>query len=135
MGRLHTVKSFLYSAPYRDETLSPDDDRNVFAELYPARHKLFALGLKFQVPYATLEYIHSRYSDRSSRFMSVIREFLNKGPNPTWRIIVDALRSPIVNLPLLANVVEAAHFPELTSNQPETTPTGEFEASYLYTAN
>ena len=102
-------------------------------ELYPAGHKSYELGLKFRLPHGTVEAIHLDYSDEYDRLVNIIVAFLNEvGPKPTWRIIVDALKSPIVNLPILANVVEAAHFPELTSNQPETRPTGEFEASYMY---
>ncbi|CAI8041005.1 hypothetical protein GBAR_LOCUS22788 [Geodia barretti] len=45
--------------------------------------------------------------------------FLNQEPRPTWRVIVDALKSSAVNLPQLAMTVEAAHFPDTTPQLPE----------------
>ena len=54
----------------------------------------------------------------------LIAFFKGVKPRPTWRVIVDALRSPAVDLPALAKRVEAAHFPDPTSTRdvvPETT--------------
>ena len=59
--------------------------------------------------------------------LKVISEFLNEvGSRPTWRVIVDALRSPVVRLHQLANEVEAAHFPDsipIHKAVPDTPPT------------
>ena len=46
-------------------------------------------------------------------------------PPPTWRAIVNALRSPIVNLIALAKRVEAAHFPDPTTSRHSPTTSGE----------
>ena len=46
-------------------------------------------------------------------------------PPPTWRAIVNALRSPIVNLTALAKRVEGADFPDPTASRDPPTTSGE----------
>ena len=86
------------------------------------------LSLKLGLPFHDVEGIQSNYHDPRDRLLKVITEFLKKEQTaPTWRVLVDALRSPVVNLPALAKRVEAVHFPDPTSTPdvvPETTLTG-----------
>ena len=83
----------------------------------PAQNKSHLLGLKLNLPQYEVETIHSRYSDPVDRLLQVITEFLRQTvtPRPTRRVIGEALRSPLVNLPDLARRVEAAHFPDPAS--------------------
>ena len=54
------------------------------------------------------------YQDPKERFYRIILAFLRQAePPPTWRAIINALKSPIVNLTALAKRVEAAHFPDI----------------------
>ena len=80
--------------------------------------------------------IHSRELKPEGYLLEVISEFLNEvGSRPTWRVIVDALRSPVVRLNQLANEVEAAHFPDATAIRevvPTSTPTGIASLSLLH---
>ena len=82
-------------------------------------------GLKLNLPVHEVEAICARYSDPRTRLLHIIIDFLEQAePRPTWRVIVNALRSPIVNLTALARKVEAVHFPDLTATRdvvPETT--------------
>ena len=82
-------------------------------------------GLKLNLPVHEVEAICARYSDPRTRLLHIIIAFLEQAePRPTWRVIVGALRSPIVKLTALARKVEAAHFPDLTATRdvvPETT--------------
>ena len=91
----------------------------------PAQNQSFALGLKLMLPLHVVEGICEVHTQPRDRLLRVIIEFLKQEPTgPTWRVIVDALRSPLVNLPRLAKRVEAAHFPDPTSARdavPETT--------------
>ncbi|CAI8025301.1 hypothetical protein GBAR_LOCUS14628, partial [Geodia barretti] len=100
-----------------DEVLTPDDATKIVEELLPAKNKSHLLGLKLNLPQYEVEAIHSRYIDPLDRLLQVITEFLRQTvtPRPTWRVIVEALRSPLVNLPDLARRVEAAHFPDPAS--------------------
>ena len=36
---------------------------------------------------------------------------------PTWRVLIDALKNPLVSLTALAGRVEAAHFPDSTATR------------------
>ena len=82
-------------------TLTPDDAVEVMEALLPAQNKSYELGLKFN--------IHSTYSKPRSRLLQVIIEFTKQTePRPTWKVIIDALGSPAVNLKALANTVEAS---------------------------
>ena len=97
----------------------------VLEELLPAKNHSHMLGLKLGLPLHDIEGIQSNYHDPRDRLLKVITEFLRQEQTgPTWRVIVDALRSPVVNLPALAKRVEAAHFPDAIPTRdavPETT--------------
>ena len=116
-----------------DATLVPDDAVDILEELLPAQNRSFDLGLRLRLPHHEVEGIHSTHSDPRSRLLHVILAFLNQSePRPTWRVIVDAVRSPAVNLPRLADKVEAAHFPDLTSKRYIVPSTGKI-SQYPYT--
>lgn len=72
-----------------------------------------------------VEAIQATFKQPKERLLHVIMAFLSqKEPTPTWGAIVEALRSPVVNLKALAMRIEAAHFPHTTSTRdgtPETT--------------
>ncbi|CAI8038471.1 hypothetical protein GBAR_LOCUS21449 [Geodia barretti] len=92
-------------------TLTPDDAVDVLEELLPAQNKSYELGLKLKLQQHVVEAIHDTYSKPRNRLLHVIIAFTNQvEPRPTWRVIVKALRSRVVDLPALANTVEAAHF-------------------------
>ena len=58
--------------------------------------------------------IHAKHQSAEDHLRDVIETFLQGvEPTPTWRVIVDALRSPAVNLPNLAKQVETAHLPAI----------------------
>ena len=66
----------------------------------------------------------SKHQDPKYRLLHIILAFLGQAePRPTWRVIVGALRSPVVNPTALARTVEAVHFPDLAATRdvvPET---------------
>ena len=119
---------FIYAAPAGDETLSPDDAMTILEEILPAQNHSYVLGMKFNLPKHVVDAIHSREMEPHMYLLKIISEFLNEvGSRPTWRVIVDALRSPAVRLHQLAREMEAAHFPDTTAIHevvPETAPTG-----------
>ena len=109
------------------EILTPDDAVDMLEELLPAQNKSYEMGLKLKLPQHEVESIHSAYSKPRSRLLHILIGFANQAePRPTWGVIVEALRSPAVNLPALAAGVEAAHLPDPTTTPrevvlPETT--------------
>ena len=73
-----------------------------------------------------VEAISKTYQDPKERLCQIILAFLRKRePPPTWRAIVNALKSPVVNLRYLAKRVEAAHFPDPTASRDPPTTSGE----------
>ena len=111
-------------APAMDETLTPDDAVEVFEKLLPAQNKSYALGLKLKLAAHDVETIHKKNLPPDC-LLQVLIKFLHQAePRPTWRVIIEALKSLAVNLPALAKEVEAAHFPDLAVMRdvvPETT--------------
>ena len=92
--------------------LTPDDAIDILDELLVAQNQSYELGLRLKIPQHEVEGIHSTYSKPRSRLLQVLIEFTKQvEPRPTWMVIIDALRSPAVNLPHLARRVEEAHFP------------------------
>ena len=81
----------------------------IFEELQEAINQAYMLGLKLNLPSHEVDAIRKIYPDPREFLLQVILAFLRRAkPRPTWRVIVDALRSPIVNLTALAERVEAA---------------------------
>lgn len=97
--------AFLNTAP------APHDPAKVLEELLEAQDQSFVLGLKFNLPLHELQAIHKMHLNPRDRLLHVIIAFLKQvEPTLTWRVIVDALNNPIVNMPVLAKRVERAHF-------------------------
>ena len=68
------------------------------------------MGLNLKIPADVLESIESQYSDDRRRLGRIILEFLKRiDPKPTWRAIVDALKSPTVNMAKLAERIETKY--------------------------
>ena len=88
--------------------LTEGDHVTVLNEIYGARVRAYFVGLNLKIPTDKLESIRSRYDDDGDRLNYVIVEFLKQiDPKPTWRAIVDALKSPSVNMARLAEKIEA----------------------------
>ena len=111
--------------------LTPNDAVQVLEELLPAQNQSYELGLKLKLPPHEVESIDSTYSKPRQRLLRIIMLFLNQvDPQPTWGVVVDALKSPVVNLPQLAREVETAHFPDTTST-PVSGATGKIITSFF----
>ena len=96
--------------PTRDSTLDESDIYDIYDELYDVRASSMALGLALGVPKPTVEAIHMDYRDRGEQLLHVIAEFLKqKEPRPTWRVIVSALRSPLITARVLAKKIEVKY--------------------------
>ena len=78
----------------------------------------YFLGLKLKLPLHEVEAIYLEYSDPRERLLHVIIAFLRTEPRPTWRVIVGALRNPLLSLQALAERIKAAHFPDPTATRP-----------------
>ena len=93
-----------------DETLTSDDAASVQDEIIEAQNDSFVIGLKLNLPEYEVKSIHSMYTHPRDRLLHILLEFTKQiEPRPTWRVIVDALKSPAVNLTQLAKRMEDKH--------------------------
>ena len=93
-----------------DKTLEPDSAADILEELLDAQNHSHVLGLKLKLKFRDVEAIFATHAHPKDRLLRIIIAFLNQvEPRPTWRVIVDALKSPAVDLPVLAKKVEEAH--------------------------
>ena len=107
----------------KDKTLGPDDALKVLEEILEAQNASRFLGLKWNIPEYIISGIHSTYTEPKDRLYYVIVEFLKQlDPTPTWRVIADALKSPAVNLPRLAQKIERDHNLVVTSSPSRPAP-------------
>ena len=118
-----------------DKTLTPSDAVNMLEELLPVQNQSGVLGLKLRLPPHIVDAIHCTKQDLKECLLKVIMEFLQQAePRPTWRIIIDALRtrSPIVRMSALAKKLEAAHISYTTSKcEVASAATGIFTEFYI----
>ena len=98
-----------------DEALRPGKAAYILDQILEAQNQSYLLGLKLNLAQHDVEAIHTMYLEPKDRLLHVLIAFLKHvEPTPTWRVILDALRTPSVNLQELARRVERAHFPDST---------------------
>ena len=98
--------------------MTPDDVADMLDELLEVQNKSHIFGLKLKLPVHVVDswIIHSSNIQPEDQLLEVLRTFTKQtDPRPTWKVIKDALESPAVNLPQLAEKVERAHFTDSTS--------------------
>lgn len=101
--------------------LKPEDASSILNDLIEAKNQYYVLGLQLNIPAHDLDAIKSEYSNPGDGLLQVILAFLRQDITPTWRVIIDALRTPSVNLHHLASRLEVSHS---TSAQPVVETTG-----------
>lgn len=106
-----------------DEILQESDLGVVVGELLEAKNKAYDFGLALKVPPHELDSIRITNRDPQDQLTDVLKYFLKQvEPRPTWRLIIDALKSTVVNLPRLAEKIKAAHFPNPTATRNNIPP-------------
>ena len=116
----------LNAAPAGDDILTESDAVNILEELTEALGHAVVLGVMLSIKPVELEAISKMYQDPKERLYHIILAFLRQAePPPTWRAIVNALKSSAVNLTALAKRVEEAHFPDPTASRDPPTTSGE----------
>ena len=85
-------------------SLSVNDLKVLFPELYPARTKWYDIGLMLGVPVDTLESIQSETDDVGACLRKMLLCALKSvNPKLTWKHIIDALKSVVVSEERLAD--------------------------------
>ena len=89
--------------------LGIDDLGEVWEALLDACTKSYEIGLKLNIPVATLERIHGQFEAPRDKLREALKVWLKTAPKPTWQDILDALRSSAVEESRLATTVEAKY--------------------------
>ena len=116
--------------------LGIDDLGEVWEAVLDACTKSYEIGLKLNIPVATLERIHGQFEAPREKLREALKVWLKTAPKPTWQDILDALQSSAVEESRLATTVEAkycttarssgqacARTPEVQLPQPTATDT------------
>ena len=105
--------------------LQEEDLVDVLGSLMKAMDKAYVLGLNLGLRPYEVRSICDNNAKPEDRLTRIIEMFLKEAePVPTWRIIINALRSDLVNLPRLAKEIEDARFPNPTSTRDVDTTDG-----------
>ena len=97
---------------FKDRILSQDDVPDVVCEILDVRTKSDKFGRVLKLPRVTVYSIHQQYSDPQDRLFAVLDEFVKQvEPPPTWRVILKALRNPLIGHSRLAQDIESKYCP------------------------
>jgi hypothetical protein len=93
-----------------DSIMDPDDATEILQEIVEVKDKSETFGHLLRVPRVLLYSFRQEYNDPQDYLLHVIDEFLNGvNPRPTWRVIIDALRHPLLKYYELAREIESKH--------------------------
>ena len=107
------------AVPPGEELLKRGDVGSILEELLPAQNKSYELGLKLKLEQHVIDGIFNTYPQPQMRLLHILTEFLNsENPRPTWKAIIEAVKSPLVNIQPLARDLEAAHLPHSLTPPP-----------------
>ena len=96
---------FVLRAGY--EVLSMDNAAIVAEELFRVRQRAYELGLALQLSQDALQTIMTENPKPHDQILRITEEFLKReDPKPTWRAIIEALKTPSVDRPRMAQKIE-----------------------------
>ena len=119
MGEHDSIFHFPFAAAdtFKDQTLSQDDVPNVVCEILDIQTMFMTFGRVLGLPKVTLDSIHQRHSDPQECLFGVLDEFVKQvEPPPTWRLILEALRHPLIRHYRLAQEIESKYCPRLPTD-------------------
>ena len=96
-----------------------DDLGDVLEETLATSSKWYNIGLRLKVSVAKLDGIESQFSDQGKCLREVLKEWLKgaAGTEPSWAVLVEALKSQTVRETQLADQLEAKHCHSERSSQ------------------
>ena len=89
--------------------LTSDDLQEVFEALYSITSNYVPFGMKLNVPLSTIRATEKQYANPCDCLIEILDFRLKQLPLLTWRDIVQALRSPIVQQHDLARTIESQY--------------------------
>ena len=92
--------------------MNQDDVPKVVCEILEVQTKSKTFGRVLGLPKVTVDSIHQQDSDPQEQLLGIIDEFVKQvEPSPTWKVIVEALRNPLIGHPSLAQKIEHKYCP------------------------
>ncbi len=98
--------------------LVPNDLVTVLTELREVRADWYDIGLALNLTPGDLDAIKGPYKDSKECLRETIKEWLNTSPDPSWVVLVQALRSPIVGRESSARRLEQKYCAQEQSGPP-----------------
>ena len=90
-----------------DRRLNKDDVAGIAERILTVQTKSRILGRLLKVPTASLDAVHHQFGDPQERLFGVLDEFVKQvEPKPTWSIILEALRNPLIGEFQLAQEIQ-----------------------------
>ena len=71
----------------------------------------YDLGLQLKVSIGTLDNIRADFTVTKHHLREMLKAWLKTGDNPSWKTLIDALRSPVVGASQLAAALETKYCP------------------------
>ena len=86
-------------------------------ELFDVHDKSEDLGILLGLKKSTVTSIHAKFCRPIKRFREVLLAFLQQTEQPTWEVIVEALKDPSINNSRLAESIEKRFCSRQTGTQ------------------
>ena len=83
-----------------------DDLGGVLGEVLDMSAEWYDLGLQLKVRITKLDSIKEDFTAAKHRLREMLKAWLTTGDNPSWKTLIDALRSPVVEASQLAAALE-----------------------------
>ena len=88
-----------------------DDLVCVLEEILDVSADWYDLGLQLKVSIGTLKSIRAEFYSPKHQLREMLNAWLTTGDNPSWKILIEALRSRMVGASQLAAVLETKYCP------------------------
>ena len=90
--------------------MKPDDAVIIVQEVFEVKDKSAVFGRLINVEKGTVLSIHEKYSNSEDRLLQVVIQFTRQDqPTPNWKVIIDALRNPLINSLCVADQIETKY--------------------------
>ena len=88
-----------------------DDLGCVLGEVLDMSAEWYDLGIQLKVRIGTLDNIRADFTAAKHRLRETLKAWLTTGDNPSWKTLIDALRSKMVGASQLAAALEKMYCP------------------------
>ena len=80
-------------------------------ELHPVCASWYNIGLELGIPHTELDHYERKYSNPTDLMREILKHWLDTAvdPPPTWKVVINALRSPAVNEKCVAEELESKY--------------------------